>query len=111
LTDDLVWAEFGKHRRSLILVSISLFLYSGAGIKIDQINILGTVIRLEDQYWLTMGFWLVWLYFLTAYSVIEICFLRPAPENSKIAPSTERRAAFVIPRELYGACAGPRPRF
>ena len=45
------------------------------------------------------------------HEVIGISFLRSAPENSKIASSTEHWAAFVIPRELRGACAGPGPRF
>jgi len=31
--------------------------------------------------------------------VIRICFLSPAPENSNVAVSTKRRAAFVNPED------------
>ena len=31
--------------------------------------------------------------------VIRICFLSPAPENSNVAASTKRRAAFVNPED------------
>jgi hypothetical protein len=65
--DDYIRRGFVSERRSLLIVSFVLFFYQAAGLRIDEINVLGTKVSLGSPWWITFALWVLWGYFLIRF--------------------------------------------
>ena len=64
---DYIRRGFVAERRSLLIVSFILFFYHRAGLRIDEINVFGNKVSLDDPLWITFALWVLWGYFLVRF--------------------------------------------
>lgn len=64
---DTIRNGFVRQRRTLIAMSVILFLYEKLGIVIDSINILGNTAHITDPSSIVALLWVAWGYFLWRY--------------------------------------------
>ena len=62
MNDDLL-----RQRRNLLLISSILILIQLAGIKIEKLSILGTVLKVERIEVIVIAMWVVWFYLFLRY--------------------------------------------
>jgi hypothetical protein len=58
---------FIRQRRNLILISVVLFFFGVAGIRLDSVNLLGNKFILGEPGMMTVALWVVWGYWLVRY--------------------------------------------
>ncbi len=64
---DAVSAGLNRQRRSLMIVSLALLFYESAGLVVEQINVLGNTVKVQNPEKATLLLWGAWGYFLLRY--------------------------------------------
>jgi len=64
---DTLRTDFSRQRRSLMAVSVAHSLFLGAGVRLTEVNLLGTKIEITNPRVIPLGLWLLLTYFLLRY--------------------------------------------
>lgn len=75
--------SFVRQRRALIATGIVLTVYLAAGLKLDDVNVLGTTVKVTRPEWIQVGLWILWSYFLLRYYQLMRDLADPGPKAAR----------------------------